>query len=161
MTHKAHTANGFAIRPPGLDGDMQEKPTRPPRSSTVKAPGVVARLARNSYLVGNSSRNTDPCKAPADAHKRPLWASTIDRQIDRPTPMPEGFVVKYVSNMRLMLSGSIPVPVSSIDTSKTPRFRYFGFHSQDSQPISYRLHRINGIRDEVHYHLLQLDSIGR
>src|SRR5438309_1343929 len=47
----------------------------------------------------------------------------IERLIDSPMPMPLGLVVKKASNMRCILSGSIPVPESCTTTSTWPASR--------------------------------------
>src|SRR5260370_19949045 len=44
----------------------------------------------------------------------PSCASMMDRQIDRPMPMPVSFVVKKLSKRRGRCDGSIPGPLSSI-----------------------------------------------
>lgn len=44
--------------------------------------------------AGNEIWKTDPRGRAERAERYPLWASTMDRQIDRPIPMPCDFVVK-------------------------------------------------------------------
>jgi hypothetical protein len=44
---------------------------------------------------------------------RPPWASTIERQIERPMPMPLGLVVKKALNNRSAFSDEIPTPQST------------------------------------------------
>jgi hypothetical protein len=44
----------------------------------------------------------------------------IERQIDRPIPIPSGFVVKKASNIRPTFVGSSPVPVSVTAISTLP-----------------------------------------
>jgi hypothetical protein len=58
-----------------------------------------------------------PCGANGDTHKRPPWASTIDRQMASPMPRPSRYVVKKGWNMRSATDGSSPVPVSSAATN--------------------------------------------
>jgi hypothetical protein len=48
----------------------------------------------------------------AVAHSRPPWASTIERQIESPIPMPLDLVVKKGSNSRSAFSEGIPTPQS-------------------------------------------------
>ena len=43
--------------------------------------------------TGSENRKTAPWGAFGLAHSRPPWASTIDRLIDKPMPMPSAFVV--------------------------------------------------------------------
>src|ERR1700724_2541786 len=47
---------------------------------------------------------------------RPSCASIIERQIDRPIPIPSDFLVNSGSNIRSMSCEPIPVPVSATDT---------------------------------------------
>jgi len=51
---------------------------------------------------------------------RPSCASIIERQIDRPIPIPSDFVVKSGLNIRSMFCEPIPVPVSATDTFTPP-----------------------------------------
>ncbi len=55
----------------------------------------------------------DPCGFPGAAQSCPPCASTIDRQMDRPIPIPCGLVVKNASKMRVRSLGSMPVPQSA------------------------------------------------
>jgi hypothetical protein len=81
----------------------------------------------------------------------------IERQIDRPIPIPSAFLVKSGSNIRSI--SFAPIPVLGI------RHRYLDavgvnirFHRQDPQLILGR-HGLDGVCDQVQKHLLQLDSI--
>src|SRR5262249_5407289 len=47
---------------------------------------------------GSVNRNTAPCGELGEAQSRPPCASTMERQIDRPIPIPSVFVVKMGSN---------------------------------------------------------------
>lgn len=73
------------------------------------------------FIVGNRMLNTDPSWPSEEAQILPPWASTIDRQMDSPIPMPSDFEVKNDSKIRLSWFGSIPVPESSIDKSTPAR----------------------------------------
>jgi hypothetical protein len=53
-------------------------------------------------------------------HNRPSWASMMERQIDRPMPMPPDFVVKSGLNMRPTSCEPIPFPVSATDIMTPP-----------------------------------------
>ena len=90
------------------------------------------------------------------AHNRPSWASMIDRQIDRPIPMPSGFVVKSGLNIRSMSCGPIPVPVSATETAHVAIVMALGSHRQHPRSV-YGSHRIDCVRYQVYKHLLQLD----
>src|SRR5260221_2203378 len=70
--------------------------------------------------VGTMNWKTAPRGDCGDAQRRPPWASTIDRQIDSPMPMPLGFVVKKGSKRRSMVSGASPGPESSTAISTAP-----------------------------------------
>ena len=63
--------------------------------------------------AGSEISKTDPRLEADRSERRPLWASMIDRQIDRPMPVPSDFVVKNGWKMRSAFSGSIPGPESS------------------------------------------------
>ena len=85
----------------------------------------------------------------------------IDLQIDRPIPMPSGFVVKSGLNIRSMSCGAIPVPVSATDTCCMSIIMRLGLYTIRTRDPSDRGHGIHGVRDQVYEHLLQLDSITR
>ena len=65
--------------------------------------------------AGSINQKTAPCGLFGATHTRPSCASIIERQIDRPIPIPPDFVVKNGSNIRSMLCEPIPVPVSATD----------------------------------------------
>src|SRR5262250_1405393 len=67
-------------------------------------------------LAGNSNWKIDPPSVRGDTQIRPSWFSMIERQMTRPIPIPFALVVKNGLKTRSMLDGSIPVPVSSIET---------------------------------------------
>jgi S-(hydroxymethyl)glutathione dehydrogenase/alcohol dehydrogenase len=54
------------------------------------------------------------------AHNRPPCASTIERQIDSPSPKPLGFVVEKASNKRSCSAGASPGPESRTATRTSP-----------------------------------------
>ena len=82
----------------------------------------------------------------------------IARQIDSPIPMPSGFVVKSGLNIRSISCDPIPVPVSATDiTTQSPSLS-LRLDAQDPRLISCR-HRVDGVRDQIEQHLLQLDPI--
>src|ERR1700751_330915 len=83
-------------------------------------PGVALRaparlchaLIREEAPTGKVNSKVAPCGAFAVAHRRPLWASMIERQIDRPMPMPLGLVVKKAVNNWSVFSTEKPGPQS-------------------------------------------------
>jgi hypothetical protein len=54
------------------------------------------------------------------AHSLPSGAPMIERQIERPMPMPWDLVVKSGLKIRSMSFGSTPIPVSSTATMTPP-----------------------------------------
>src|SRR5262245_64480193 len=70
--------------------------------------------------VGNVNRKAVPLLAPGEAHKRPPCDSMIDRQIDKPIPMPSALVVKNELKIRSITFGSMPLPASSTVTRTSP-----------------------------------------
>src|SRR5712671_1258954 len=59
----------------------------------------------------------EPWGTVAVAHSRPPWASTIERQIDSPIPMPLDLVVKKALKSRSAFSAEMPTPQSVTLTS--------------------------------------------
>src|SRR5256885_8710162 len=72
--------------------------------------------ATDSPRAGRTNWKVAPGPALREAHKRPRWASTIDRLIESPMPIPAGLVVKNASNRRDTWSGSNPTPASCTAT---------------------------------------------
>ena len=78
---------------------------RPRSASRLRTPRWVAprhwerSLGILSAKVGTVNRKILPPRRFGDAHRRPPWDSMIDRQIDKPIPIPPGLVVKKASNM--------------------------------------------------------------
>ena len=70
-------------------------------------------MAHQSKASGTVNVKAAPWGSLGVAQRRPPWASTIERQIESPMPMPLGFVVKKASNKRSVISGAIPGPESS------------------------------------------------
>src|SRR5204862_8287592 len=73
---------------------------------------------------GKPIRKTDPRPMWDSTVRRPLCASMIDRQIDKPMPIPWAFVVKKGSKMRPAVFSSSPGPESSTEI-RTPDFPFF------------------------------------
>src|SRR5262249_50842167 len=70
--------------------------------------------------VGKVNRKTVPRVMPGEAHKRPPCDSMIDRQIDKPIPMPSALVVKNELKIWSITFGSMPLPESSTVTRTSP-----------------------------------------
>src|SRR5258705_432080 len=81
--------------------------------------------------------NVAPRGTFALAHRRPLCASMIERQIDSPSPKPPGFVVWKASNTRAKAAGAKPGPESRTSTD-TPSgsFRVLLSNYRSSSPTS-------------------------
>src|SRR5207245_11800340 len=62
--------------------------------------------------TGSEKWNIEPYGAFGVAHIAPPCASTIERQIDNPMPLPPGFVVKNALNNSTRWSAAMPMPVS-------------------------------------------------
>jgi hypothetical protein len=73
------------------------------------------RHARASALVGRLKQKVAPGPILEVAQTRPPWASTIDRVIAKPIPVPCGFVVWNASKICSALSVGNPTPVSLIE----------------------------------------------
>src|SRR5467141_5218364 len=71
----------------------------------------------DSAASGNLMRKVAPRPAEFSAHSCPSWASTMVRAMDKPMPMPRGFVVKNRSNTSLSFSTGIPEPTSDTERS--------------------------------------------
>src|SRR5262249_13256492 len=69
---------------------------------------------------GRAMRKVAPGPSLDVAHIRPPCASTIERQIERPMPMPPSRVVKKGVNSRAEAAGSRPMPESRTTTSACP-----------------------------------------
>jgi hypothetical protein len=69
-------------------------------------------LLASPTAAGNVNWKTAPFGRFGDAHSWPPWASTIERQIDSPIPIPSGFVVKKASKSRSFGAKSSPRPES-------------------------------------------------
>jgi hypothetical protein len=82
----------------------------------------------------------------------------IERQIDRPMPMPLDLVVKKASNRRSASLAAIPTPQSSTATEFDRAVLLRSDH-QFARPSDERLHRFNAIDHQIKDHLLELDPI--
>ena len=110
-------------------------------------------------MPGKTNWNVAPGPAWPEADSRPPWDSTIDRQIDRPMPMPSDLVVKKASNSRLAFPA---VPNQFRSLYRRPEFACFVLTRPDRQlasPVGDRLHRFDAVDDEIEDDLLQLDPI--
>src|SRR6478735_11761346 len=67
-------------------------------------------------LVGKVKQKLAPRGKLSAAHKRPPCASTMERLIDNPMPVPSSFVVKKGSKTLSACCGGSPTPVSLTHT---------------------------------------------
>ena len=112
---------------------------------------------RSTQQRAGQNWNTAPLGVFPATHNRPSWASMIERQIDRPIPMPSDFVVNSGLKIRSTSCVAMPLPLSAtvtmmslpITSDLTDRIR-----GSSSDAIE-----IDRIRDQIQQHLLQLDSI--
>src|SRR5579862_1665083 len=70
--------------------------------------------------AGRVNSKVAPSVSLGASARRPPWASTMERQIGSPIPMPAGLVVKKASKMWEAFLGSSPAPVSCTTTSTLP-----------------------------------------
>jgi hypothetical protein len=84
----------------------------------------------------------------------------IDRQIESPMPIPWGFVVKNGSKMRLRFSGDSDSSVFHCDQQIT-RFMYLRLYLQNPLTIHHGTHSVNGVHDQIHDYLAQLNRASR
>ncbi len=73
----------------------------------------------------------------------------IERQIDRPIPIPEDFVVTKASNILCALSGESPIPQSNHRHSHLMHCILLRSDNQLSLSICDRLHRFYTINDQI------------
>ena len=79
----------------------------------------------------------------------------IDQQIDSPILL--DFVVKNGSMMLSRSFGSIPVPESSTGNKQMTCFIDLGLYSKNAVTIRHTVHCVNGVRNQIHDNLLQLN----
>lgn len=94
----------------------------PQSSNALRSAHLVAHDPSATVAPSASSinRKTAPSGLFGATHNRPSWASMIERQIDRPIPIPPDFVVNSGLNIRSKSCEPIPVPVSATDTITPP-----------------------------------------
>ena len=118
--------NGVALAPDQYVLDerhltISEVPNHFELATVCRSPAGPILSGHRAYLilsdfVGNWNWKIEPLLAPGDTQIRPLWLSIIEWQMESPIPIPSSLVVNSALKIRLMLDGSIPVPLSSIDT---------------------------------------------
>ena len=97
--------------------------------------------------MGRTNWNTAPLGVFPTNHNRPSWASMMERQIDRPIPMPSGFVVNSGLKISIdILRGDALATVSNrYHDAAIHDLRLYG---QDPRSVL-ACHRIDGIRDQI------------
>jgi hypothetical protein len=88
-----------------------------------------------STAASRTNRKTAPSGMLGLTYNRPLWASIIDRQIDRPMPTPSDFVVKSGLNIRSMSFGSTHRSSVFHRNHYAVRFVNFGFDAKHPRPM--------------------------
>jgi hypothetical protein len=71
----------------------------------------------------------------------------MERQIDRPIPMPSGLLVKKASNSRSILSGSDANAGVLRRNEQLAVFAEFGLDCQFARPVNDRFHRVDRVND--------------
>jgi hypothetical protein len=74
----------------------------------------------HALAAGRVTKNVAPWSLLLEAHNRPPWASTMERQIERPSPVPDDFVVTNGWNNRSFTLSEIPLPRSVTESCATP-----------------------------------------
>jgi hypothetical protein len=62
-------------------------------------PGLCLHALPAMSPLGRTIWKIEPCGIAADAHRRPPWASMMDRQMESPIPIPRDLVVKKTSKI--------------------------------------------------------------
>jgi hypothetical protein len=93
---------------------------------TIQSPSNGCWIGQGDLLIGNAAcaaavGKVNQKRAPEPlgllpAWRLPPWASTMERLIESPIPIPFAFVVKNRSNKLVRCSADIPGPLSSIST---------------------------------------------
>ena len=100
---------GFRRRP-GARIDMAR--AKQPGEGVADGLVVVDDMGDGAHAAGSVKRKMLPPGGLASTHMRPLWDSTIERQILSPMPMPSGLVEKKGSNSLSVASWAMPLPRS-------------------------------------------------
>ena len=83
----------------------------------------------------------------------------IERQIDKPIPMPPAFVVKKGSKTCSAIAGSSPGPgVFYRDEHAGRRFATC-FDPEEARPIGDEAHGFHRVHDQIEHNLLQLNLV--
>jgi hypothetical protein len=109
-------------------------------------------------IAGSAKWKVAPYPAFGVAHSRPPCASTMERQIDSPIPIPSGFVVKNAVHSRSVSCCPIPIPVSATVTSTSSpcgRDRY----DQLPRPVRDGAIASMPVHHEIEQHLLKLHAV--
>ncbi len=95
------------------------------------------------------------------AQMRPPWASTIERLIDRPMPMPSRRVVKKASNRRSRSGGIDAGAGVAHRQDDGPRLlrRPADLDGEATRPVADAVHRLDAVHQQVHDDLLELHAI--
>jgi hypothetical protein len=105
--------------------------------------------------VGRLTRKLAPPSLLAEARIVAPCASTIERLMESPRPIPWDLVVKNGSNTCFAVSESIPTPVSDTEIVAQPAFSFpvLTFIRRGA------VHGINRVDKQINDHLLQLHRV--
>jgi hypothetical protein len=87
------------------------------RSACLKSANRRHRFTDGGSISGDRKLNESTPRLARGRPQRPPWASMIERQIDRPMPMPLDLVMKKAENSWSAFSEDIPTPQSVTLTS--------------------------------------------
>lgn len=129
-----------------------------PRRHQRHAQHRCSNRSRHTLLIGrqpHTEAEHGPPPGLGSVQMRPPWASTIVREIDRPTPMPCGLVVTNGWNSRAAAASSRPEPVSAtLTTAISSSTLVETASSRRTCP-----HRVKRIANEIDEHLLSLHAV--
>ena len=110
-----------------------------------------------SVEAGSVKWKSAPPSSESASHIWPPCASTMPRQIDKPTPMPDGFVVTNGWNSFSRTSAGRPGPLSATLTSTMPSADRIVLMVSSRRGLV--VHRLDGVADQIEQHLLNLHLV--
>src|SRR5262249_28485911 len=126
---------------------------------STRSPATAGNVPAASVAIGNVNWKTAPRGSLAVPHSRPPCASTIERLIARPMPMPCGLVVWNARNSWSRCVAPSPGPRIGHADQHGTRFGRHGGDRQLARRLAVAAHRLDGVHHEIEEHLLQLDPV--
>ena len=126
---------------------------------STEGPGTAVTRSRPGWhWPGRVNWKIAPRGEFGTVHRRPACASTIERQMTSPMPMPSALVVNSGVKIRAASSARTPAPVSATEIMMP-----VPWYASDRTDSSLRFvlcgHRVNGIGNQVEQQVLQLDPV--